>query len=152
MENDSGEQLEHLRELIQRHEVCWEVSPIKSGTTDGETLHVGYELLLAGIFNDPERAADTMRDKLEVVLEALRELATDLEQHAGLPEEHRIKRYDEGLQTSPKREHRPEAKLKLGLLHREAFHEAADEKLAQSVQLLESRLKTLGASKGNWER
>ena len=148
---DNGSELDRLKDLVQHHEVCWEVSRIESGTTEGKVLHVGYELLVAGTFNDPDRASDTMRDKVDVVLQALRAIATDLGEHAGLPEEHRIKRYDEGMQSSGTREFRAEARIKLGLLHREGFHVAADDKLAGSLTLLESRLKALGAAKGSWK-
>src|SRR5688572_14900518 len=152
MEDNGGEKLEHMKELVQRHEVCWEVAQIKSGTTDGESLHVGYEVLIAGIYNDPEHATATIREKTDLVLGALREVAADLTQHAGLPAEHRLKPYDEGVQTASKREHRAEARIKLGLLSQEGFHVAADEKLAASLRLLETRLKALGASKGSWQK
>jgi hypothetical protein len=146
---DDDSNLDRLKDLVERHEVYWEVSQIKSATTEGATLHVGHELLVAGVFKDPARASDSLRDKADVVLKALREIATDLE--ARLPAEHRIKRYDEGIQASSKQEFQAEARIKLGLLHREGFHEAADEKLASSLGVLESRLKQLGAGKGSWK-
>ena len=145
MDEVSGDKLEHLKELVQHHEVCWDVSPVQSATTGGQTLQVGYEVLVSGIFNDPEQSAATVRDKTDVILQALREIAADLAKHAGLPAEHRIKPYDAGIQASPKREYRPEARLKLALLHQEGFHVAVDEKLTNSLQLVECRLSELGA-------
>lgn len=153
MEDYEREKLERLKASVQRHEVCWEVSPLESATTQRETLQVGYEVLVAGIFNDPERTSDiTMREKADVVLEALREVTADLREHAGLPPEHRIKSYDEALQASSRRAHRSEVRIKLALLHKEGFHIPVDDKLTDSLQLVESRLKTLGASKGSWKK
>jgi hypothetical protein len=151
MEKSSGEKLEHLQALVQRHEVCWDVYPVSSATTDGQTLQVGYEVVIAGIFNDPKRPAETIRVMTDEVLAALREVTTDLREHANLPDEHRIKSFDEGVQASAKRD-RSEARIKLALLHKEAFHVAVDEKLTSSLRLMESRLTALGASKGSWTR
>lgn len=143
---------ERLKESVQLHEVCWEVSPIESATTQKVSIQVGYEVLVGGIFNDPDRASATLREKADDVLEVLREVAADLREHAGLPAEHRIKSYDEGVQTSPRRAHRNEARIKLALLHQEGFHVPLDDKLTKSLQLIESRLKSLGACKGSWSK
>jgi len=150
MEKSSGEKLEP-KDLVQRHEVCWDVYPVQSATTDKQTIQVGYEVVLSGAFLDPDRDAETIRAKTDEVLAALREVATDLRQHAGLPEEHRITSYDEGVQASPSRD-RTEARIKLGLLHKEGFHVPVDEALTSSLRALERRLAELGASKGAWKK
>jgi len=149
MEQGSGEELEHLKELVQHHEVCWDLTRLNSATTAGETLHVGYEVVVTGVFNDPSRPSATIRVKTDEVLGALHELAVDLREHAGLPAEHRIKSYGDGIQATSRRD-RNEARVKLALLHATGFHVPADEKLEHSLHLLESRLKLLGACKGTW--
>jgi len=151
MERQTGEKLEHLKELVRHHEVCWDLTRLNSATTQGETLHVGYEVVVTGIFNDPDRAAETMRVKAAEVLGALHEVAVDLREHAGLPAEHRIKSYGEGVQATARRD-RKEARVKLALLHGTSFHVPADDKLEHSLQLLEERLKLLGACKGRWQK
>ena len=152
MEETEGQSLERLRQLVETHEVCWEVQPLDSKPVKGDMLQVGYALTLSGIFNDPQRTELPLRDKLDLVLESLRKIAADLQATVRDEKDIKVTAFDPDLQMSPVRESRIEAGLKLAVTHVAAFHTPADAEEAAVVKTLQARLHELGACKGAWKK
>lgn len=147
--NQENEQasVERLRDLIQRHRVCYEVWPdyLMAGE---KKVQVGFELQLSGTHEHPDRSTLPGCQRCEQVYEDLREIAEWI-----MPREERASRYeiqpfDRSLHQTPKRRFRPEVALTMKIMHRHGFDQPVDKCEEMCLKEMRRKLADLGVLEG----
>ena len=152
-EDDGPVTPERFREIVRRHEVCYEVSPEWAAAAGAKT-QIGYRLELCGVNEHDESAGD---DHPTPGCPRCRRTYDDLRKVAGwvMPkEEDRTSRYevdpfDRAWHVAPKQRHsRNEIVLTIKVLHRRGVNEPADECERRCLAEMRGRLKELGVAEG----
>ncbi len=149
----------HLRELVARHKVVYELHPAYAIVGD-ERRQVGFDVEISGTHgqgvlegHEPqpapgcERCLGVFRDLVQIA-------------RASLPPEDRptgyyIEPFDHSLHYFKKRRpsanrDRPDVLLTIEVRHREGFDREVDPCEARCVQDIIASLRTLGAQEGTW--
>ncbi|HWW75548.1 MAG TPA: hypothetical protein VNZ44_09130 [Pyrinomonadaceae bacterium] len=147
--------LESLREIVRRHEVCYEVSP-EWASLWGAKTQIGYRLELCGINEHDEASGD---EHPTPGCPRCRRTYGDLRKVAEwvMPkEEERASRYevepfDRAWHVAPThRRSRNEIVLAVKVLHRRGVNEPADECERRCLKEMRAGLEELGAGEGKY--
>lgn len=147
---DTTPKIERLRELVEQHQVCYEVWP-EMLAVKGTTLKVGFLLELNGTHG---RDADHVLPGCKhchSTFEDLRQIAEWI-----MPKEERasyydVQPFDNALRETPKRRFRLEVVLGMRILHRHGFDQPVDECEEMCLKEMRQKLKELGVHEGDWQ-
>ena len=147
----AGQELAHLRDLVAKHKICWEVWPECHQDRNGRKIQIGFELDLVGTHYQPSHLPNPGCDECVKVYNALWEIAVWI-----LPQEKRLSRYeiqifDHALRYTPSRKLRPEVTLALKILHAEEFDRPVDVCEQKCLNEMQQKLRQLGALQGRWQ-
>ena len=143
--------IDRLRELVEQHEVCYEVWPELVAVKD-KTLKVGFLLELNGTHGHDAHADQILPGckHCHSTFEDLRQIAEWI-----MPKEERasyydVQPFDNALRETPKRRFRLEVVLGLRILHRHGFDQPVDECEEMCLKEMRQKLKELGVHEGGW--
>ena len=147
---ENGEVL-YLRDLVEKHKICWDVWPEYHQDRKGRKIQIGFELNLIGNHYQPSHIPAPGCDECLKVYNALLEIAVWI-----LPQEKRLSRYeiqifDHALRYTPSRKLRPEVTLTLKILHAEGFDRPVDACEQKCLNEMKAKLRQLGALQGRWQ-
>ncbi len=129
-----------LRELIERHQVCYEVWP-EWAIVDGRRVQVGFELDLCAAA--PRDDPDPSR------FDNLKELADSVLSAAPVKADFAILPFDNSIHESPRRGFRPEVVLGVHIAHQHGEDHEVDAIEQQFLHDVERRLRELGVPRAN---
>jgi hypothetical protein len=145
---DSQENIERLRELVDRHRVCYEVWP--EYLVLNERTKVGFLLELNGVHGEGvdhivpgcKHCHDTFDD--------LRQIAEWITPKADRASYYDIQPFDNALREAPRRRFRQEVVLGIKILHRQGFDQPVDECEEMCLKEMRQKLAELGIHEGEW--
>lgn len=151
-EEVSTARIDRLRELVEQHQVCYEVWPELLAVKD-KTLKVGFLLELNGTHGHDAHADQILPgcEHCHSTFEDLRQIAEWI-----MPKEERasyydIQPFDNALRETPKRRFRSEVVLGMRILHRHGFDQPVDECEEVCLKEMRQKLKELGVHEGDWQ-
>ena len=148
---DVSSDLTTLKQLVQRHRVCWESYPLTLKVPGGELRHVGYELELFGTHDDhPLGPVTPGCSECRIVYHSLLQIAHSIVPREPRATRHAIEPYDVSLCFSPKRKFRKDVRLTIQLVHREGFDLPIDECEDRCLGEMKEKLKELGVRRERW--
>lgn len=147
----AGDGVLYLRDLVEKHKICWEVYPESHQDGKGRKIQIGFALSLIGNHYQPTHLPEPGCDECFKVYNALWEIAVWI-----LPKEKRLSRYeiqifDHALRYTPSRNLRPEVTLTLKILHAEGFDRPVDACEQKCLNEMKAKLRQLGALQGRWQ-
>lgn len=141
---------EELRQLVEQHQVCWEVWPLHHVGPDTGMRTVGYQLELLGTHYHPAHTPDPGCDECQKVYEALRQIAEWIMPREERDSVYRVQIFDHAMRFSPRRGFREDVELIIMIQHRRGLTNPVDECEIRCLQEMEERLRSLGARKHRW--
>jgi len=144
------DEINHLKQLVIQHKVCWEVLPHFLIDKYDNRIQVGFEIDLLGTHYHPKQPPTPGCPECLKVYKDLKQIAKWI-----MPKEKRDSHYDIGIfdssiQWSPLRKLRDDITLTLNVLHRKGFDRPVDACEVECLKEMELKLKELGAKKGHW--
>jgi hypothetical protein len=143
--------VERLRALVHRHEVCWETRP-ENAVVGGRIQPVGFLVEVSATHHEPHRTPVAGCAECSEPLLALQQIlafALPQGEHASIYEA-RVRWGT--LQFSPRRGNRPEVVGSLAILHGSGANRPIDPCETSCRDEIVARLKQLGACEGAWHR
>lgn len=143
-------EIERLRRLVRRHEVCWETRP-ENAVVGGHILAVGFVVEVSATHHQPHRTPVAGCAECSEPLLALQQIlafALPQGEHASVYEG-RVRWGT--LQFSPRRHNRPEVVGSLAILHGSGPNRPIDACERSCRDEIVARLKGLGACEGAWQ-
>lgn len=154
--NDLGQQavadtdLSHLRELVNRFRVCWEVWP-ENIVVEHQKRQIGFALELCGTHEPGVEHPSPGCEHCLRVYAGLQQIATHIMPREERPSVYDFQAYDYALHYAPKRRNRADVILTLKILHRSGYERPVDECEVRCLTEMKQRLRELGASEGQWK-
>jgi hypothetical protein len=144
---------ERLREIVERHQVCYEVWPERS-VAQGVKIQIGFELQLCGT-NSHVAAGEHQPvpgcEYCHSTYEDLRQIAEGILPREERPSRYEIAGFDRSLHVAPhSRQSRSEVVLTIHIVHRANFNREVDDCENRCLKEMRGRLKELGICEGNW--
>ncbi len=145
--------LERLREIADKHQVCYEVWPERS-VAAGRKIQIGFELQLCGT-NSHVAAGEHQPvpgcEYCHSTYEDLRKIAEWILPPDERPSRYEIGAFDRSLHVAPhSRQSRSEVVLTIHILHRADFNRDVDDCENRCLTEMKGRLKQLGIYEGRW--
>lgn len=151
---DSGKTLvdedSNTKDLVQRHQVCFESYPIWHVPAGGSAIAIGYELDLIGTHDHPQHPPSPGCDECKLVQRALLAIAKAILPPNDRASHYTIEPYDVALHFSPRRKMRSDVILAIDIMHRDQFDRPADECEMRCLHEMKEKLKELGARSEHW--
>ncbi len=146
--------LERLRELADKHQVCYEVWPERS-VAEGVPIRIGFELQLCGTNSHVGAAGEHQPvpgcEYCHGTYDDLRKIAEGILPREERPSIYEIGGFDRSLHVAPhSRQSRSEVVLTIHLLHRVDFNREVDDCENRCLKEMRGRLKELGIYEGKW--
>ena len=145
--------LERLREIADKHQVCYEVWPERS-VAEGVKIQIGFELQLCGT-NSHVAAGEHQPvpgcEHCHSTYEDLRQIAEGILPRVERPSRYEIAGFDRSLHVAPhSRQSRNEVVLTIHIMHRADFNREVDDCENRCLKEMRGRLKELGIYEGKW--
>ena len=147
--------VDRLREIVRRHQVCYEVWPEWS-TLEGRKIQIGFELQLCGV-NDHVVADGGLRHPVPGcshcfrTYHELRQIAEWVLPREERPSRYDIQAFDHALHMAPpKRQRRSEVVVTIVIMHRRDFNRAVDDCESRCLKEMRERLSQLGIHEEIW--
>jgi hypothetical protein len=139
-----------IEELIQRHQVCWEVWPLVDYDAAGTRTQVGFEVDLFGVHagEAPQPSAEAAENV--AVYEALARIAQRVLPDGLADIDCSVEAYDASIHATRKRRYREDVQLQILVRHKNDVTRVMDEGEAEGVRRIEEALRALGARKDAW--
>ena len=143
-----------LLEIVEKHEVCYEVWPERS-VAAGRKIQIGFELQLCGTNNHIAAAGGHQPvpgcEYCHSTYEDLRQIAEWILPRDERPSRYKIGVFDRALHVAPHSRHsRSEVVLTIHILHRADFNRDVDDCEQRCLKEMRGRLKQLGIYEGRW--
>jgi hypothetical protein len=140
---------QELRELVQRHQVCFDV--LNEYTyIDHVRQQIGFCLELIGTHREgvehPEPGCEHCRD----VYHALERIASWITPKEVRQSEYKIEPFDSAIRYEPAHKNRPEVLLRIRILHRDEWSAPVDACEVQCLSEMKASLTRIGAQSGSW--
>jgi hypothetical protein len=148
-QGNSRKTIEQLHELVQKHEVCYEVWP-EYLMVQGKRVQVGFGLELSGTHGHGSGRVLPGCPKCEQIFEVLRQIAEWIRPQEGRPSRYDIQPFDRSLHEAPKRGFRPEVALTLKILHWQGGDLPVDPCEGLCLKEMRGKLAELGVPEGHW--
>ena len=150
---DLASTLESLREIANKHQVCYEVWPERS-VAEGVKIQIGFELQLCGT-NSHVAAGEHQPvpgcEYCHSTYEDLRQIAEGILPLEERPSRYEIAGFDRSLHVAPhSRQSRSEVVLTIHIMHRADFNREVDDCENRCLKEMRGRLKELGIYEGKW--
>jgi hypothetical protein len=150
---ESVKQLERLRQIVERHRVCYEVWPERS-VADGQKIVIGFELQLCGtnshVATKGEQPVPGCKYCCETY-EDLRQIADWILPTEERPSRYEIAAFDRSLHVAPRHRHsRSEVVLTVHILHRSDFNRDVDDCENRCLREMRQKLTELGIRQDIW--
>lgn len=145
----------HLREIVQQHQVCYEVWP-EWYMKDGRKLQIGFELQLCGVNSHAGSSGDTRHPVpgCPICLHTYNELRKIAEWVLPIderPSRYEIQAFDHAWHLAPaKRSKRQEVVVTIVIMHREDFNRPVDDCERGCLKEMRQRLAQLGIREEVW--
>ncbi len=139
-----------LKDLVQRHKVCFESYPIWHVPAAGGRIAIGYELDLIGTHDHPAHPPAAGCIECRPVFQALTTLAHGIMPPNGRASRYAIEPYDVALHFSPRRKMRKDVIVAIDIVHRQQFDRSVDECEIHCLAEMKEKLKALGAKPFQW--
>lgn len=144
--------LRHLKNLVNKHRVCWEVWPLFYLVDNGQKVQIGFDLEIIGTHSDDQQTLERGSHESAEILQDLKKVAEFI-----VPQEKQLCRseiqvYDNLIQFSPLRKFRDDFTVGIKITHRSGYDRPVDACEIDCLKQIEDRLKELGAQKGRWRR
>ena len=148
-EKDVQGMMERLRDLVQKHQVCYEIWP-DFLIVGGEKRKVGFEIKLFGV--DGHRSAHLLPGCMHCMetYGDLRRIATWILPKEERPTGYEIERFDQAFHESPKRRLRNDVGLSIEIYPRHGFDQPVDSCEEACLREVQESLRRLGVSQGEW--
>ena len=146
--------LERLREIADKHQVCYEVWPERS-VAEGVKIQIGFELQLCGtnshVGGEGEHEQVPGCEHCLSTYEDLRQIAEWILPRDERPSQYEIGSFDRALHVAPhSRQSRNEVVLTIHIMHRANFNREVDDCENRCLKEMRGRLKELGIYEGKW--
>ncbi len=136
-----------LRELVRRHQVCYEVWP-ENLVSNGQIVKVGFALELEGTHEHPDSEVLPGCRHCQEVFNDLRRIAEWIMPAEGRPTTYEVQPFDRAIRYSPKRKRHPEISLIIKIIHRQGFNQPVDECEQMCLREMRQKLVELGVLEG----
>lgn len=137
-----------LRDIVRRHKVRWQVWPHNHSGGEPTVRRVGYELELYGVHDAPSRPPRPGCSECLEVYHSLRRVAEGILPVDATDSVYELSVFDHALHYAAKLDMDEEVRLTIAILHKEGFDRPIDACEIACLNLMETRLGTLGATKG----
>lgn len=145
--DDSAAEVNHLRQIAERHQVCYEVWPERS-VADGHKIQIGFELKLCGTNSHIVAKGDQPVPGCKYCFSTyteLREIAEWILPRDERPSRYEIGAFDRALHIAPRQRHsRSEVVLTIHILHRSDFNRDVDDCENRCLKEMRARLSEIG--------
>lgn len=153
MDKDPGmpvQIIEHLKDIVQLHRVCWEVLPEQVPVEDGNPLQVGFNLMLYGAHaHDADRFPPGC-PACQAIYRDLRQLADWIVPKDERPTRYEIDVFDQAIRYDPMRGNRPDVTVTIRILHRSQREAPVDVCEVFCLHEMEQKLVQIGAQCLRW--
>lgn len=143
------EMIIQLKDLVQRHRVCYEVWPENVGTKEG-IVKAGFDLELDGVHAHPGNDILPGCPQCQEVYADLQRIAEWIMPKEERPTIYEIQPFDRSIHYPPKRRLRPEVSLIVKIVHRHGFDQPVDECEQMCLKEMRKKLAELGVPEGGW--
>ena len=141
-----------LKQLVERHKVCWEVVPIWHVPRSGERVKIGFEIDLFGTHDHPKQPPLPGCDECHTVFSDLRRIANAVMPPNDRASRYAIEPYNVSITYSPRRHMRRDVLVAIDIVHRDRFDRDIDECEVRCLHDIEASLRQFGACSGSWHR
>lgn len=142
-----------LLDIIEKHQVCYEVWPERS-VDHGRKIQIGFELQLCGTNSHVAAKGKQPVPGCEIchsTYEDLREIAEWILPREERPSRYEIGGFDRSLHVAPHSRHsRNEVVVPIHIMHRTEFNREVDECENRCLKEMRDRLNQLGVYEGRW--
>ena len=146
---DSNETVNLLKDLVEMHQVCYEVWP-ELLIVKGQRVKVGFDLELVGTHEHGTSTMSPGCPRCIRTFEDLRQIAEWIMPKEQRPSRYEIEPYDHALHESAQRKFQPEVILSMKILHRHGFDQPVDECEERCLKEIRGKLAELGVRAGEW--
>jgi hypothetical protein len=146
---NSNETVERLKDIVEMHQVCYEVWP-ELLIVKGQQLKVGFDLELVGTHEHGTSTFSPGCPRCLRTFEDLRQIAEWIMPKEERPSRYEIEPYDRALHESAQRKFVPEVVLRMTILHRHGFDQPVDECEERCLKEMRGKLSELGVRAGEW--
>jgi hypothetical protein len=142
-------QLAHLREFVQRYQICWESRP-EYAAVEGTTRPIGFVIEITATHDRPHHAPVGGCPECEPPLRALEAVVGFV-----VPKAHRDSVYDVQVRRgamvyAPRRWNRPEVSATIHVQHADGFDRPIDPCEERCRREIVEKLEALDAHEGAW--
>lgn len=150
---ESAPQLERLRQIVEKHQICYEVWPERS-VAGGRKIVIGFELQLCGTNSHVAAKCGQPVPGCKYCSETyedLRQIADWILPKEERPSRYEISAFDRALHIAPRqRRSRAEVVLTVHILHRSDFNREVDDCENRCLKEMRQRLSQLGIRQDMW--
>ena len=144
-------EIKHLKELIRRYQICWEVYPRFEASPDGKKTQVGFEIALFGSHVQPDRAPEPACAEQTGVHRALYEVARWI-----FPRDYRDTTYEvwivcDVISLTPQRFNGQDSTLIIEFMCKNGFQNPMNDCEELCVNEIQEEFRELGLQKGLWK-
>lgn len=145
---------ESLREIADKHQVCYEVWPERS-VAEGVKILIGFELQLCGTNSHVTAKGENQPvpgcEYCQSTYEDLRQIAEGILPRDERPSRYEIGTFDRSLHVAPhSRQSRREVVLTIHITHRTDFNREVDDCENRCLKEMKTSLQQLGIHEGKW--
>ena len=143
--------LSYLKNLVNKHRVCWEVWPLFYLDKNGVKFQIGFDLEIFGTHSNEQQTLEPGSQESAEILEDLKKVAESI-----IPQEKQycrseIQVFDDLIQFSPLRKFRDDFTVGIKITHRSGYDRPVDACEIECLKQIEEKLKELGAQMGHWK-
>ena len=142
-ETESGDTIDRLRVLANKHNACYEVWPYIV-FANGRQVKVGFEVELCGTNEDGASLLCPGCQQCKATFADLRQIAEAVIPGQGEMLRCEVRPYDAAVHQSPRRGFRPEVVLCITMLQRNGFDQQVDRSGEDCMKQICGRLTRLG--------
>lgn len=141
------ETINQLKDLVQRHQVCYEVWP-ENLVMSGQLVKVGFALELEGAHEHPGSEVLPGCVHCQEVFNNLERIADWIRPTEKRPTTYEIQPFDRAIRYSPKRKRRSEVSLTIKIIHRQGYDQPVDDCEQMCLKEMRGKLAELGVLEG----
>lgn len=146
---DSNETVKRLKDMVEMHQVCYEVFPERLIVND-QVVKVGFDLELVGTHEHGTSTLSPGCPRCVRTFEDLRQIAEWIMPKEERASRYEIEPYDHALHQSANRKFVPEVVLSMTILHRHGFDQPVDDCEERCLKEMRGKLAELGVRDGEW--
>ena len=146
---DSDKTVEQLKDLVEMHQVCYEIWP-ELLIVEGQQVKVGFDLELVGTHEHGTSTMSPGCPRCIRTFDDLRQIAEWIMPKEERPSRYEIEPFDRALHESAQRKFVPEVVLSMKILHRHGFDQQVDACEERCLKEMRGKLAELGVRASEW--